>query len=251
MRLAGPSEASAEGASGRSSARARPRRRWQWVAVGIAAVVVLLLVIAQLVLPGIAVERVRERVGRYGEVHAVHVHADPAIQLLSGERTGNPVTAGPLQMSSEELVDLERQLDGVDRATSRHRGWRSPPPPPPLANCHWIGAPLQARRRAESLRGPATSTLQVTLPAGLKVQGHSRSSDGPKWRSRAKPSASRSPATRSWSRAKARSWSNLRGFPSAAWPPSSSLRSPRVRRNPHRHPTRRRDPDQPRARPVS
>ena len=52
------------------------------VAMAVAGVVVLVLVVAQLVLPGIASQRLRDRLSRSGRVLDVHVSAFPAIQLL-------------------------------------------------------------------------------------------------------------------------------------------------------------------------
>lgn len=53
------------------------------VAIGaVLALVVLLLVIAQLVLPGIAEQRLRDRLSRSGTVQRVEVDAFPAIELL-------------------------------------------------------------------------------------------------------------------------------------------------------------------------
>ena len=46
------------------------------------AVVILLLVVAQLVLPGIAAQRLRDRLAKSGQVLDVHVSAFPAIELL-------------------------------------------------------------------------------------------------------------------------------------------------------------------------
>jgi hypothetical protein len=51
-------------------------------ALGVAALVVVLLVVAQLVLPGIAAQRLRDRLGRSGRVLEVQVSAFPAIELL-------------------------------------------------------------------------------------------------------------------------------------------------------------------------
>jgi hypothetical protein len=51
-------------------------------ALGVVAVVVVLLVVAQLVLPGIAAHRLRDRLGRSGRVLEVQVSAFPAIELL-------------------------------------------------------------------------------------------------------------------------------------------------------------------------
>jgi hypothetical protein len=52
------------------------------VALSLAGVIVLILVVAQFVLPGIAADRLRDRLSHYGTVLAVHVDAFPAIKLL-------------------------------------------------------------------------------------------------------------------------------------------------------------------------
>ena len=57
-------------------------RRATYIAAGVAAFVLLLLVIAQLVLPGIAAQSIRDRLGRSGRVLDVEVSAFPAIELL-------------------------------------------------------------------------------------------------------------------------------------------------------------------------
>jgi LmeA-like phospholipid-binding len=49
---------------------------------GVVGVVAVLLVVAQLVLPGIAAQRVRDQLARSGQVLSVQVHAFPAIELL-------------------------------------------------------------------------------------------------------------------------------------------------------------------------
>jgi hypothetical protein len=49
---------------------------------GVVGGVVVLLVVAQLVLPGIAAQRVRDDLARSGQVLSVQVHAFPAIELL-------------------------------------------------------------------------------------------------------------------------------------------------------------------------
>jgi hypothetical protein len=52
------------------------------LAIAVAGVVVLVLVVAQLVLPGIAAQQLRDRLSRSGTVLSVEVHAFPAIKLL-------------------------------------------------------------------------------------------------------------------------------------------------------------------------
>lgn len=57
-------------------------RRVAFVIGGVLVVILLLLVIAQLVLPGIAAQQLRDRLARDGTVEKVEVSAFPAIQLL-------------------------------------------------------------------------------------------------------------------------------------------------------------------------
>jgi hypothetical protein len=56
-------------------------RRIAALAIGLA-VIVLLLIVAQLVLPGIAAQRLRDRLSKSGQVLDVEVSAFPAIELL-------------------------------------------------------------------------------------------------------------------------------------------------------------------------
>jgi hypothetical protein len=51
-------------------------------ALATAGLVLVLLVVAQLVLPGIAAQQLRDRLARSGDVLSVQVHAFPAIELL-------------------------------------------------------------------------------------------------------------------------------------------------------------------------
>ena len=52
------------------------------VVLGVMVLVVVLLGLAQLVLPGVAAQRVRSQLDRYGHVRSVSVSAFPAIELL-------------------------------------------------------------------------------------------------------------------------------------------------------------------------
>jgi hypothetical protein len=52
------------------------------IALGVLGVVIVLLVVAQLVLPGIAAQRLRTQLSRSGQVLSVQVSAFPAIKLL-------------------------------------------------------------------------------------------------------------------------------------------------------------------------
>ena len=52
------------------------------IALGLVAVVVVVLIVAQLALPGIAAQRLRDRLAQSGQVLSVRVSAFPAIELL-------------------------------------------------------------------------------------------------------------------------------------------------------------------------
>src|SRR5437763_15402604 len=56
--------------------------RWITALAIVLAAVVLVLIIAQLVLPGIAAQRLRDRLSKSGQVLDVQVSAFPAIELL-------------------------------------------------------------------------------------------------------------------------------------------------------------------------
>jgi len=81
--------------------------------VGVVGVVVVVLVAAQLLLPGIAARRARERVGRYGTVLSAHVSATPAIELLWGQGDSGSVAAGALSLTSAQGVDMLWEGRGI------------------------------------------------------------------------------------------------------------------------------------------
>jgi LmeA-like phospholipid-binding len=82
------------------------RRRLSRLALGLALGVILLLVIAQLVLPRIAVSRIKSRVGRYGTVESASVSAWPAVKLLWGSVDSVRVKAKSLTLSPEQAASL-------------------------------------------------------------------------------------------------------------------------------------------------
>ena len=60
----------------------------------IGGLLVLVLVLAQLILPRIAADRISSRIGRYGQVEHVSVSAWPALKLLWGDAGSVDVSAG-------------------------------------------------------------------------------------------------------------------------------------------------------------
>ena len=82
------------------------------VALATAGVVLLLLVIAQLVLPGIAEQRIRDKLKKSGQVISVHVSAFPAIELLWHDADKVEVKMASYRSSSTHLGSLLGQSSG-------------------------------------------------------------------------------------------------------------------------------------------
>ncbi len=73
------------------------------IALGVVGVVLLVLVIAQLVLPGIATRRLRDQLARSGTVLSVKVSAFPAIELLWGQADSVVVRMGRYEAGASEI----------------------------------------------------------------------------------------------------------------------------------------------------
>jgi hypothetical protein len=85
----------------------------------IAAIVVLIAVllvlgVAQLVLPGIAAQRIRTRLSAYGSVRSVRVHAFPAVELLWHHADRIDIALASYRSGSGQVGSLLHQLTGVD-----------------------------------------------------------------------------------------------------------------------------------------
>lgn len=90
-------------------------RRVLVVLGGVIALIVVLLVVAQLVLPGVAAQQLRDRLARHGTVEKVEVDAFPAIKLLWHQADKVVV-----RMSSYRSTPtaLSSTLDGIGDAGS-------------------------------------------------------------------------------------------------------------------------------------
>jgi len=85
------------------------------IALVLAGAIVAALGLAQLLLPGIAAQRVRDELGRYGDVHSATVSAVPAIALLWGHAQSATLSAGSLNMTLAQAAKLLGQARGVER----------------------------------------------------------------------------------------------------------------------------------------
>jgi hypothetical protein len=83
------------------------------IAAGLAGAIALVLVLAQLLLPGIAASRISSRVGKYGTVESVRVSAWPAIELLWGHADSVTVRAGRLTISPKQTTKLLWEARGA------------------------------------------------------------------------------------------------------------------------------------------
>ena len=83
------------------------------IVVGVVAAIVAVLVLAQVFLPGIAAERVRARVAKYGTVQSVSVSAWPAVELLWGRAGSVKVRAKDLEISPAQTAKLLSEARGV------------------------------------------------------------------------------------------------------------------------------------------
>jgi hypothetical protein len=163
-----------------SPARSWYRTPWATAGAALLALLLIVFVVGQLVLPGIATERVQDRVERYGAVRAVHVHAVPAVQLLWGDAQEISVKAGQLRISPSQLVELEQSLDGVGSAelTSPQMSIMLSS----VASGEVLLEHVRLSKRGNALtitgvlRAPG---MRVALPAGFEVDGLSADSGQP------------------------------------------------------------------------
>lgn len=139
-------------------------RRAAIVLIAVAAVVAGLLVAAQLLLPGIAADRLRGRLARDGRVEHVEVHAFPAIELLWGHADRVVVRMGTARAGTGRLADLLGRTAGAGRLDASARELD-------VLTLRLRDARL--RKRGGRLEGEATVTdadLRAALPPGFDVR---------------------------------------------------------------------------------
>jgi hypothetical protein len=87
------------------------------LALGVVLLVIVVLGVAQLVLPGIAAQRIRSQLGRYGQVQSVSVSAFPAIELLWHHADSVSVRLDSFQSGG---AGLTRRLDQLSDVGTLH-----------------------------------------------------------------------------------------------------------------------------------
>lgn len=81
--------------------------------MGVGLLVLVVLGVAQLVLPGLAAQRLRDRLGRSGQVQSVQVSAFPAIELLWHQADRVVVRLGRYHSTPQGLAALLAQAGDV------------------------------------------------------------------------------------------------------------------------------------------
>src|SRR5437868_14962090 len=84
------------------------------VAIAVLVAVILGLGVAQLVLPGIAEQRIRDQLSAYGSVRSVSVDAFPAIELLWHHARAIHIELASYRSAGNQVGSLLGQLGGVD-----------------------------------------------------------------------------------------------------------------------------------------
>jgi hypothetical protein len=145
---------------GMSIVAARPAR----IALGVAGGLVVALVVAQLVLPGIAARIARDQIGKYGAVRSVSVRAFPAIELLWGHAESASVRAGDLRMSVSQLNGLLPRTRGIQRLELNATSLQVGPMRLREVSVEKLGEEVEVRGRIEQ------ADVQRVLPAGVQAQ---------------------------------------------------------------------------------
>jgi hypothetical protein len=128
------------------------------------AVLVVLAATAQLVLPGIAENRIRDRLAHDGRVESVHVSAFPAVKLLWGKADRVTVRMANVRAAVGRLGSLIGRTADAGRVDASTRE---------LDVLTLRLRDVQLRKRGNRLEGEATVTdadLRGALPPGFAVR---------------------------------------------------------------------------------
>jgi len=134
------------------------------IAVGSLGALILALVLAQLILPRLAVSRISSRVGRYGKVLSVGVSAWPAVELLWGHVGSVHVRAKALVLSTTQAASLLAEAEGVASMDVSAESVR-------VGKLRVTDASLQ--KRGDQLSAQAIvseADAKAALPAGIGVR---------------------------------------------------------------------------------
>lgn len=134
------------------------------ISLWLAGAAVLVLLLAQLVLPLLAASMISSRLGRYGHVNSVSVHAFPAIELLWGDADSITVKARNLTASATEMAKLVWEARGISRLDVSVERVR-------VGTLALSDASMRKRGAQLSAQADATQpAVAASLPAGISVR---------------------------------------------------------------------------------
>ena len=126
--------------------------------------VVAVLGLAQLLLPVLAAQRVRDELGRYGDVKSAAVSAFPAVELLWGSAQSVTARAGSLTMSLAQAGALLWKAQGIDRLDVSAQSMR-------LESFALHRVSMEKRGTDLHIEGSiAEADLRAALPGSVAVQ---------------------------------------------------------------------------------
>jgi len=129
----------------------------------VAGLLLLVIVLAQLILPRIAANRISSRIARYGAVEHVSVSAWPAVKLLWGDADSVEVRAGHLALSPAQASTLLWESRGVSRMDVSARS---------VALGRLELEHVKLSKRGEQLTGEGSTTASqaaAALPPGVSA----------------------------------------------------------------------------------
>jgi hypothetical protein len=137
------------------------------IALGTAGGLLAVLGLAQLLLPGLAAQRVRSELGRYGTVRSASVSAFPAIELLWGSADSASVSAGSLRIGFDQAADELWRARGFERIDLHAKSLL-------LGPVALSDARILKRGPALEFQGSVRrSALRTVLPGDFEVQPES------------------------------------------------------------------------------
>jgi LmeA-like phospholipid-binding len=134
------------------------------IATGLAAAIALALVLAQVLLPGVAANRISSRLGRYGTVESVSVTAWPAVKLLWGDADSVRVRAMRLRLSPAQAAKLLWEARGAS-------SMEMTAPSMQVGPLGLTGVDVRKRGSALTAEAQMTETaVKAALPPGFRIR---------------------------------------------------------------------------------
>jgi hypothetical protein len=137
---------------------------WRVAVIIVAVVLAVMLVAAQLLLPGVAEDRLRDRLAHDGRVESVRVSAFPAVKLLWGRADRVTVRMASVRAGTGRLASLLGRIGDARRVDASARELD-------VLTLRLHDARL--RKRGGRIEGEATlgeADLRAALPAGFDLR---------------------------------------------------------------------------------